>query len=348
MASQHQRRYLDIAVCNFCWSDVFLICANYIFNKWDGFGMVMLSRSYCQSVRWWQDSGLYYVSTCQQYQVCPEGSCFNAKPKKQDNNTTCVIFLVLFFNSDFEQYRIHQIKTKTHCKIVKLSSHCNPGVSNKKKSSSVQAIWGSFGDHCLAHDQWLTTHQALARRDGLYTIYGHWVLRIGHFCQPVSAAEKLPGRNNFLTREFSFYFYSFLRRLQHQLYRKQQIFRWVAFNFQNRWFLPEDLHLNGKFTPENHYQIGWFSHEGHSFESYYYTTINDNNATALGLSTMVISQKALMVVQHCRLSYVREHVSHCFLLFLYVSPIYVTEQNVFLLHSTGKTSQRHFEGLFMM
>ena len=72
------------------------------------------------------------MSTCQQYQVCPEGSCFNAKPKKQDNNTTCVIFLVLFFNSDFEQYRIHQIKTKTHCKIVKLSSHCNPGVSNKK------------------------------------------------------------------------------------------------------------------------------------------------------------------------------------------------------------------------
>ena len=108
------------------------------------------------------------------------------------------------------------------------------------------------------------------------------------------------------------------------------------------------FHLNGKFAPENHYQIGWFSHEGHSFESYYYTTINDNNATALGLSTVVISQKALMVVQHCRLSYVREHVSHCFLLFLYVSPIYVTEQNVFLLHSTGKTSQRHFEGLFMM
>ena len=72
------------------------------------------------------------------------------------------------------------------------------------------------------------------------------------------------------------------------------------------------FHLNGQFTPENHYQIGWFSLESHSFDSYYNETINDNNATALGLSTMVISQKALMVVQHCRLSYVREHVGYCF------------------------------------
>jgi len=49
-----------------------------------------------------------------------------------------------------------------------------------------------------------------------------------------------------------------------------------------------------------------------------------------------------------RLSYVREHIGHCFFLFLYVSPIYVTQQNVFILHSTGKTSQRRFEGIFMM
>ena len=73
------------------------------------------------------------------------------------------------------------------------------------------------------------------------------------------------------------------------------------------------FHLNGQFTPENHYQIGWLSLESHSFDCYYYETINDNNATALGLSTVVISQKALMVVQHCRLSYVREHVGHCFI-----------------------------------
>ena len=43
---------------------------------------------------------------------------------------------------------------------------------------------------------------------------------------------------------------------------------------------------------------GWFSHESHSLASYYYATIKDNNnATAMGLSTMVISQKA-PVVEH--------------------------------------------------
>ena len=57
--------------------------------------------------------------------------------------------------------------------------------------------------------------------------------------------------------------------------------------------------------------VGWFSHESHNFESYYYATIQDNiNATALGLSTMVVSQKAPMV-EHCEPSYACEQVDRC-------------------------------------
>ena len=47
---------------------------------------------------------------------------------------------------------------------------------------------------------------------------------------------------------------------------------------------------------------------------------------------MVISQKALVVVQHCGLSYVGEHIGRCFVcLILNVSRIDVAQRNVFLL-----------------
>ena len=87
---------------------------------------------------------------------------------------------------------------------------------------------------------------------------------------------------------------------------------------------------------------GWFSHESHSLASYYYATIKDNNnATAMGLSTMVISQKA-PVVEHCGPGYACELVAPC--VFLPLSSI----ENLFPLHSTEKFSQRRYNGIFMM
>jgi len=77
--------------------------------------------------------------------------------------------------------------------------------------------------------------------------------------------------------------------------------------------------------------------------SYYNATIknNNDNATALGLSTMVISQKA-PVVEHCGPGYACEHNDRW--VFLPLSSI----ENLFPLHSTEKFSQRRYNGIFMM
>ena len=91
---------------------------------------------------------------------------------------------------------------------------------------------------------------------------------------------------------------------------------------------------------------GWLSHESHSLASYYYVTIKDNNnATAMGLSTMVISQKA-PVVEHCGPGYACELVAPC--VFLPPSSIDATQEVIFPLHSKGKFSQRWYKGIFMM
>ena len=79
---------VDIGI--FSGSDVFLIKKIPKEREGNAFSVVQLE---CPRTT---VSGLYYVSTCQQYQVCPEGSCFIVMLKTQDNNTTCVIFLVLF------------------------------------------------------------------------------------------------------------------------------------------------------------------------------------------------------------------------------------------------------------
>jgi len=75
--------------------------------------------------------------------------------------------------------------------------------------------------------------------------------------------------------------------------------------------------------------------------SYYNATIknNNDNATALGLSTMVISQKA-PVVEHCGPGYACEQDGRC--VFLPLSSIDATQQNVFPqhrnFHSAGTTA----------
>ena len=95
-SSQHQSWHLNLDAVSR--SDVFLNCGKNISKKQDD---KTFFHSYCQSGQ--EQQYLVWLSRCQQYQVCPEGSCFNVMPKntRQDNNTTCVFFRVKFSTNNF-------------------------------------------------------------------------------------------------------------------------------------------------------------------------------------------------------------------------------------------------------
>ena len=79
------------------------------------------------------------MSPCQQYQVCPEGSCFSAMPKSKTITPHVWLFIHSFaFNSDFGQLGIDQIKSV----LSQDYWHCNLGVFRFFLLSGFFWSWG--------------------------------------------------------------------------------------------------------------------------------------------------------------------------------------------------------------